>query len=102
MPSFTVGISAIEGAAPTTAEVSGNVAGGATSSAGSVLGTAVPIAAIAYGGYNLVDNILDYGNYIKTEDMMNASGRATEYANGVAYEKNTGFDSSAVDAITRA
>ena len=102
MPSFTVGIPAIEGAAPTTAEVSGNVAGGATSSAGSVLGTAVPIAAIAYGGYNLVDNILDYGNYVKTEDMMNASGRATEYANGVAYEKNTGFDSSAVDAITRA
>ena len=102
MPSFTVGIPAIEGAASTTAEVSGNVSGGAASSAGSVLGTAVPIAAIAYGGYNLVDNILDYGNYIKTEDMMNASGRATEYANGVEYEKNTGFDSSAVDAITRA
>ena len=100
--STTVGSVSGTAAASTAGEVGGNVAGGAASSAGSVLGTAVPIAAIAYGGYNLVDNILDYGNYVKTEDMMNASGRATEYANGVAYEKNTGFDSNAVDAITRA
>lgn len=90
---------AVGGAANSAA--SGAATGGG-SAAGSVLGTALPIASIALGGYNAINTIGNYKNYTKSNDMMNASGSATEYANGVAYTKNTGFDSGAVDDITSA
>lgn len=90
---------AVGGAANSAASGS---ATGAGSAAGSVLGTALPIASIALGGYNAINTIGNYKNYTKSNDMMNASGSATEYANGVAYTKNTGFDSGAVDDITSA
>lgn len=73
-----------------------------SSTTGKALGTAIPIASALYSGYNLANTIGNFNNHMSASEMVNSSGSSTEYANGIAYTRNTGFDNSGVDKITRA
>lgn len=73
-----------------------------SSTTGKALGTAIPIASALYSGYNLANTIGNFNNHMSASEMVNSSGSSTEYANGIAYTRNTGFDNSGVDKITSA
>ena len=56
--------------------------------------TAAALAAI-YGGYESVTAADTYGRSpLSAGDLLSASGRSTDYANGVGYERIDGYDTS--------
>ena len=75
----------------------GEKAAGTTAAAKGAMAASRTAAALAaiYGGYESVTAADTYGRSpLSTGDLLNASGRSTDYANGVGYERIDGYDAS--------
>lgn len=80
-----------------------NTAKSAASGASAAAGTAASVAGIALGTLNLGMGVADmFTNHLTESDIQGASGKSTQYIDGVAYDQYAGYDREQMEKYTRA